>query len=77
MGNVDKTLKAVARYRSAGLLRCCIETIHRHNAPGRTEGERLTCPTCKTSIAWKGGAWEWPRSAEPLASFLADRRESA
>lgn len=69
-------LKAVAQYRPGGLLRCCIETIHKHNAPGQAEGERLACPTCRTEMAWRNGAWEWPRSAEPLANFLASRGDA-
>lgn len=65
------TVKAVARYRPGGLLRCCIRAILEHNAPGRAEGERLTCPTCQTEMVWRqAGGWQWPRSAEPLAIFL-------
>lgn len=76
LSNIDRTLKAVAQYRPGGLLRCCIETIHKHNAPG-DEGERLTCPTCRTDMVWREpGGWQWPRSAEPLAKFLASRGDA-
>lgn len=69
--SIDRALKSVVRFRPGGLLRCCIETILEHNAAG-TEGERLACPACRTEMVWKAdGGWQWPRSAEPLAKFLA------
>ena len=67
----------VVQFRPGGLLRCCIEAILRHSAPGQAEGERLICPACRTEMVWRqAGGWQWPRSAEPLAKFLAGGERS-
>lgn len=55
---------APRRLRIGGVMRCCEETLRRHQATGEPEepGQVLPCLYCRSSlIVGVQGAWEWNR----------------
>lgn len=49
--------------RSAGLLRCCIQTLRQRETPGE-EGDVQPCQHCSSWARFRDGAWEWARRVE-------------
>lgn len=52
-------------YSIAGLMRCCIETIHdRAKGDLPTDNEVIDCKYCSESIIYKEDHWTWNNTEE-------------
>lgn len=67
------------RYRSGGLMRCCLQTLVMTYADNTAEyqageGDKLPCRFCSSSMVFKDGAWEWDKSraAQPPVPIEAE-----
>jgi len=51
--------KAEKNLRIGGVMRCCAGTLRDAKNLKETEGAILPCKYCKSSLIFRGNAWEW------------------